>query len=804
MSHHPTILIGYGAYGLSVLHRFLAGAAARGALLWDHQTSVGSLNERTLHSLSLLWIRDTFEFDEQRVPDDLLDQSGYELMDDLYAQVREVTGATADEVKSRLPEMVEAEKKRLLDAFRRNEARMPGLDVIVLAQPTREEIVGWLRDLIEPVMIRLAEDPGFAVVAEGAGDSLLNFIEILDFDNYWAPEMGPVRLTLQLALQQHDEGLGAGRPTLGRVYFFDGNTPAGRRPPESRIEEVVLLLELLLLEGLRDSPDTRSLYRRERVGISPVGTIGIRVVERSSGLLRRLAAAGFAQGWLAYVVSAPADTHSQTLFRELAEPFRGERLKTTVGEESLRVATAEELERVTEALLRVPINQPDWGGRLRKEAQQQTESAVLKLSRQNGAQSARLNDGVLKEFREALQRAIGAAIEDGAQPATLGAVIERLGAIDEEFGSAVMEAAPPAGLETASDQVFEEADRMQREYRTYVDRQVQAAQMARRWWPRAAVLFAVASVPMLLRGLAALGLDDALPEWAQVLLSAILMGGLFWWFGNKAVQPHIADAAERARNFYIDSGRGRLAERIRQVARSALVAGRIESHSRLLAFGLKQYACGVVAGEIQRARQMLIRRRNELEWLRRQLGEFLVSYQVDARQDPPVFQEGRVLGSVRYSLETDDDLAAIAQSLPRTTGRFPEMVKSSGLFNDWPQPYSDTFLHPVPFLDGLSGRFQDRLEIEEGESRRRASRVASFLEHEVHVPVCFHWWAADGLPAPERGSLFPAAWKSMPGVFQALAIAGFGKRIVETPNTERLYLFESLLGVPKELLVRTK
>jgi hypothetical protein len=802
MAHHPTILIGYGAYGLRVMHSFLAGAAARGALVWDQQDSVGALNERRLHSLSLLWVPDTFPFPEQQVSADLLGHSGYELMDDLYSQVQEVSG-TADEIKARLADLADEEKRRLLDARRRNQANIAGLDVIVIAQPTREEIVGAVRDLIEPVMVRLASDPGFATVQEGS-DALLNFMEILDFDEYWSPRMEPVRYALQLALQQHDEGLAAGRPTVGRVYLFDGNTAGGHRSAESRLQEVVLLLELLLLEGLRESPDTRTLYRRERLSIPPVCTVGVRVVERSSGLLRRLAAAAFARGWLAHIGSAGKAKTRVSPFAELLDNFRGGKLSASIGESALTGAASQEIARVGDALLAISPDEADWGDRLTKEADRQTEAAVLRLSRQSGAQSARLTQGVLKDFRENLEQTITAAMQDSMQQQTLGSVIDELGQLEDEFTRAVMEAEPEAGPEVSAEKVFEEAARMQREYNMYRVRQVQTAQFATRWWPRAAILFAVALTPMILRGIAELWYDNPVPVWAQVLVCAGILGGIFWLFGAKMIQPQLERIARRAREFYTDRERGRLAERVRKAAASPLVGGRIENHARLLVFGLKQYVWGVVAGELQRARTMLMRRREEVDWLQRQVGEFLVSYQVDATRELPVFQAGRATGDVRYSLETDDDLAAVAQSVPRRADRFRELVASSKLFDLWSQPYCDTFLHPVPFLDRLSERFQDRLELDEGESRRRAQKIAYFLENQANVPVCFRWLAEGGLPTPERGSLFPVIWNSLPGVHQALISAGFSRRVVETPNTERLYLFESVLGIPNELLVRAR
>jgi len=801
MPQHPTILIGYGAYGLRVMHQFLAGAAARGALVWDREAEVGSLNERQLHSLSLLWVPDGFRFEDQKVPKDLLDQSGYELMEDLYSQVTEVTGSN-DEVKRKLPGLVEREKNRLLNARRRNESRVSGIDIIVLAQPTREEIVGWLRDLLEPVMARMAEDPAFSDVREGSADTRLNFIEVLDFQDYWSPEMADVRQALQLALRAHDEGLVSGRPTLGRVYLFDGNTAGGKRTAESRIDEVVLLLELLLLESLRENPNTRNLYRREQLKVSPVATIGVRVVERSSGLLRRLAAAGFAHGWLAHLATASSAAAATGVFADLVAPFRGEKLAATVGENALSIAAAQELTGLTKALLDVSPAEADWGARLQADAQRLTESVVLRLSRLSGDQSLNLIESSLKTLQDELESAITASIKDPIRPLTLGGLIDRLGAIEEEFSAAIVQAEPPVSVAPLSDKVFREADRMQREYRMFLSRQVQTARLAARWWPRAAILFAVAVTPLFLRGAADLGLEASMfPDWAQVLVSVVLSGGLFWWFGRKPIQAHLERTVERARAFYTDPDRGRLAERVRAAAASPFVAGRIEAHACLLSFGLKQYAAGVVAAEFQRARSILIKRRNEVEWLRRQVSEFLLSYQVDATPAIPVFQPGRVAGDVRHSLETDDDLAAVAQSVPRTPDRFRQMVASLNTFDFWAQPYCDTFLHPVAFLDKLSERFQDRLELDDQELQRRAGEIVSFLG-KAEVRVCFYWLAAGGLPPSESGALFPAAWRALPGLSHALSTAGFGERALDTPNTERLYLFHASLGVPGELLER--
>jgi hypothetical protein len=345
---------------------------------------------------------------------------------------------------------------------------------------------------------------------------------------------------------------------------------------------------------------------------------------------------------------------------------------------------------------------------------------------------------------------------------------------------------------------------MQREYIMYRSRQVQTARLRVQWWARAAIIFAVAFSPLLLRGIADAWANNPIPFWIQALVCSGALAGVFWLFGYNSIQPHLRRTAERAREFYTHTEQGRLAERVRQVAASQAIRGRIENYSGLLTYGLRQYVLGAVAAELKNAREILLKRSEEVEWLNRQVAEFLVSYQVDSTGALPVFQQGRTSSAVRFSLERSEDLQAVAESAPRGVDRFRELISARKLFADWSQPFCDTFLHPLPFLDQLSESFQDRLELDENEARRRAARISTFLDQEVHISVSFLWLKAGGLPAPIRSSHFPTVWNSFPGVRMALSTAGFGQRVVETANAERLYLFESVLGVPTDLLVMSQ
>ncbi len=793
----PSILIGFGAFGLSVLRNFLASAATRGALAWDDDVVVGALNERTLKSLSLFWVPDTMDELHGRPMGALTGDDGYELMDDLFHQI-EILDGTFDKIRTDLAERVAAARTRLLDAGRHGERDMPQLDVIVVAQPTSQDMVGLIRNLTEPAIANLAADPSFQTAQ---ANSLLNFIQVFDFEDYWSPEMDEVRLALRRMIDEGNESSQEAPPVAGLTYLFDGNTPAGRRTAASRQQEIVLFLQFLLLENIRSSPDARIFFEPSRQGAC-VCSIGIRVVERSSESLRRLAAAAFAHGWLEHMESGESFDAGNSAFDELVAPWRTANLAAIVGESGLRAAVAAEIDSVERTLLAYAPTELDQASSLQDLAFRETEAAILRLSRRGAAQSLKLSREDIESFRERIDRAIVAALQERSPALTLRAVIDELQHLEQEFATAATAANPPAQQTTPAGSPFEEAVAMRREYALYLARQVQLASLKTRWWPRAAILFAVAFVPVLLAGLTGGPLDGAMSPWILALLASASLGVLFWQFGSMLLHPALRATAERGRDFYTDPDRGRIAERIRRAVRSAAVAGKISAYADFLAGGIKQHALSALADELRQARETLVARRNEIHWLRAQVREFLRSNQVDDREFPPSFQPNRIASNVRFSLERNEDLAQIAATLPRDPGRFREQVAIRHLFTSWSMPFCPTFLHPLQFLDELSKSFTDRSEIEEADTRRRALQIKTFLDDELRMSVCFKWLVTDGLPPVAKGMLIPTAWTRLEGVDAALRNAGFSQHAMATRNPERLYIYQYQLGIPAKLLVR--
>src|SRR5690606_17807621 len=127
---HPTILVGYGDYGRTVLERLLRSAAARGSLEWEERDDPASLQRRRLRGLALLWAPDPLDprSGKERTP---------EVMVDLFRQIEEIEPGPHG-VGDSLARAAGDAKRRLHAADAHGAAdRGQGLDVIVLAHPSR-------------------------------------------------------------------------------------------------------------------------------------------------------------------------------------------------------------------------------------------------------------------------------------------------------------------------------------------------------------------------------------------------------------------------------------------------------------------------------------------------------------------------------------------------------------------------------------------------------------------------------------------------------------------------------------------
>jgi hypothetical protein len=329
-------------------------------LAWEEPRGGAAPSERRLEDLALLWVPDG------RGQDDGTAGGGtaFEMMRDLHRQVEKVDGLPQDVAFA--DKLSDAAEKLLSVAARAGRrGTLPlGLDVIVFAQPSSREAIGMLDRLLSRGMERLANNTNLERAVQGA--QALNFIAIFDFDNYWdRSDQGRIlRQAIHSSIVQWQTRRMAGKPAFGRFYLVDRHTDDGNRDESQRIDEIILFIEFLLFEGQRDG-ELQRLYQSPLD--MPVATFGIRLMERSAGLLRRLAAARFGIGWLDYLVGDGSfQTAEPQQVRRYLESYQPDALDALLDAQSLRKAVETELLALEQTLLAFPFAIDDWPQRVRE------------------------------------------------------------------------------------------------------------------------------------------------------------------------------------------------------------------------------------------------------------------------------------------------------------------------------------------------------------------------------------------------------------------------------------------------------
>jgi hypothetical protein len=809
MAQHPTILIGHGAFGRTVLRRLLESTAARGALDWRDGPPGVDPAVRRLKNLALLCLAG--RGGGRLAGGGGRDEEDRDIFSELERQIEEV-----DPLPATLAAALEQAADRLLAAEDRaaDVAQVPlGLDVVVLSQPREPEDVGELLNLLPLGMARLAGRAGLERQAEG--HERLNFLQILDFDEYWeASDRGKRRReTIHKAVEHWEGQLAIRRPGFGRTYLVDGHTLDGRREEGYRIDEIVLFLELLLFEGQRGE---LKLYGRKREFESTVGTFGVRLVERSGGLLSRLAAAAFGAGWLQHLAGTAGvdgDADLTGLRRHLA-PYRAGNLRQLLATDDLRARLEAGLRQV-EASLLGGLDHGDWPAQARQRAQSAMLQLKDDLSRWAGQRVAQLEQELLSELPRKLEAGVESALHGGGSPATLGRVVAELAELVREIEELPAPAPPElpaeedpfAGLEAA--------------HARYLEARAEQIDTGRlpRWWGLLALVVAAAWTPLLLEALAEVPEPDPashhLLRWGyqalQVLARPWLAGvALFlaaFVAGRFAFQRSLARRVRRALAFHTDPEQGRLADRVR----AALApGGGLRARLDRFAEGVERDLAARVRGDIQReARRvagLLEERRREASWLRDRLLDFLKRYSLDPSLEGEGFERTRrPQDGVRQSLERGDELKTLLQKNDARPERFRSTQSKRQPVKGWVDRYCDAFLHPLRFLDELSEEYPDSADILLAEGPAAAAvraELLEFLERNGGFRTALDWPKTDGVPVVESSALVPAAWSTVPELMRALRDRQWtDEKVLRGSDPGRVYLLRVQLGVAAERLL---
>lgn len=812
-AHRATLLVGYGRFGLDLLQHFLFTTATRGVLAFDEPA--GAESSRRLRDLALLWVRDPFEMGGAGT-DSVPKGSETELVRDLNDQIQRLEDTEAE---APFRELLAENARVLLDAARRaahRENLPPGLDVIVVAHPDGREDLGRLAQLLAAgfdELKRFATPLEPAVATAGA----LNFIQILDFENYWHDsEPGrEMRRSVYQAVEMWRQRGTEGKAGFGRIYLVDGFTGEGTRSERTRIDEIALFLEFLLFEGRR--ADLQWLYQLRTPGESPLAAFGIRLHERSAGLLSRLAAARFGMGWLDFLAGdhLPAGSDPEEFLQALA-PFRIEALERTVAlgippDESAAtgfLGLAAELERLD-------VDDPEWPWRVRAAY----ELAAGALERQSARRIRLGMQGLLRQppwadLPARLREAVAAALHHDRRPLPLGWVIRELESVLDEFrrkpgfGSSPVDGSPDPWAELTDSH---EA------YRRFLAQQLETRGF-RRFLVWFSVLLGLAVAPVMAELLEDIQRPD--PAAAHFLVRhadrfghwlathpvilASGLAGLAWGAAVTLVGPGMDHRQREARIFWNESERGRLTHRLRSLlAPDGELGARFRTSAEE---ELQRLAAGLgaeVVRELSRVLELLRRRQREMRWLRRQLQEFLNLYGLNplrVREDWSRMNQETT--GIRHALEQYRDFERMLRGHPPEAERFPAAQAERRPFRNWDQPYSEAFLFPLRFIDDLSRQYRDPFEqtlAQPGtgaEEQARVQELLRFFRDFGRFPPAFAWRAQHGVPQVRFYGLVPQVLGSMAAVRQELRDLGMAEGdILSGRDAARAYLLRIQLGI---------
>lgn len=830
--HRATILVGYGAFGLDVLRRLLASTAPRGVLTWEESRDGAAPSERHLQDLALLWVPDRLGVAGQAVDEENAGEaSGLEMMRDLYRQIQQI-GHSAGPAAPAAPEAPEAPEAafaealdecagQLLSASTRAGRRgaLPlGLDVVVLARPTGREVVGTLDRLLVRGMERLANNANLQRAVQGA--EALNFLAVLDFENYWdRSEPGrSVRRAVHDLVEQSRKRRAAGRPAFARFYFVDGRNDEGIRDARHRTDEISLFLELLLFEGQRGG-ELQRLYQSPGALESPVATFGIRLMERSAGLLSHLAAARFGIGWLEYLAGkdgGPGDGEPSELRQRLA-PYRPAALDELLDGAALRGDVQQALAALEEELAALPTDLPDWPAQVRVRYEETARRLELRLTEKAHARMTELVRHHLAQLPEDLRAGIEADLHRPRDPAPLGAVIAEL-----EEALAALEAAPPPVAAPAPGGAGEMLQRLAELHAGYQRFHLERVRVEglRQWWPLFAVALSAGLTPVLHELLSDVPPPDPLRflldrayaalQWINtpLVLGALLFLAV-WGLGAWGLQKRIAARIERARRFYNDPERGRFIDRLRSGLQpgGALRAPLDALLDRLL-LDMALSVRGEVTRELGRVLERLHERRREMLWLRNQLRGFLRLHGLRDDMRPEMGRLARNGTGIRYAVESGEDLEGMLRSNPPGPERFRSTQASLSPFAGWDERYSPAFLEPLVFIDRLSAIYMDPFQRELAqpgtgpEQARRAAELLEFLERRGALSLAFRWQAQEGVLPDRRYCLLPNLWRRLPGVLPALSDLRMSEEaVLPGADVGRAYLLRLQIGVDPRCLL---
>lgn len=807
-----TVLLGLGELGREVVRRFLVNAALRDELEWETAAD-GGRAERRLAGLAVFHLPDDRRSAAPPGGKNGSGETDLELLRDVERQIQDLEAGVGRE-KASAQEVVKA-CGRLLEARPAGSPRLPGLTLLVVAQPATREAVGRLETVTQEIFTELGRLPNLRRGVSSAAP--LAALAVLDFDNYWdsSPAARGLRRGLAAAGERWQARRGEGTATFGRVFLTSGINRQRVRRPEFRIDEISLFLELLLGEA-RWQEDLERLYRAPAAQEALFGTFGVRLFEHNEALVRQLVAARFGAGWLAYLAGGEPAGSEDTAGRLQARlgTFLPGTLESELGWSDLETDFARRLAELERELLARSPERADWPAALWATWQEHRAAFDDALPGQ-----VRLVAGPLGERLGRWGNELGAALDEaltvGHAPLPVGAVVHELEAFRARLEPAVLPEPPPGEPLEGYQRRLEGLGR-----RLRAERGERLAAGPARWLAVSLALVLAVGWTTFARELLAEGpapgpAASVVARWlhaasgflAHPVTTSVGLVGLGLVAAHGFVRPLLARYEGRLARRFLDPAQGRVADLVRAGlaeggALAAPMAAELERRRRDLA----AHAANSVERELGRVLSRLREVRREMLWLRDQLTRFLALYGLspDGRSDRLDLVRRDDTG-IRRRLERADDLARLARRLPAEAATFRALQGDERILAAWREALRSPFLYPLEFLERLGAHFRaetmpDRRVASPAPDEVEASLMA-LVRHPETFDLAFDWRAREGVPAAERFAVLPRAWQEWPVLGLELQGVGIGGgRQLTAQASDRAYLVTVQTGLGAGLL----
>ena len=806
LARRPTLLIGYGAYGLEVLRRLLFSTVLRGVLSWQENQGA-AVNDRHISDLGLLYIKDSFadEADNQNMPT----EASLEMMQDLYRQIELVESSPED-----LLNAVDKMANRLLDAAlinMNNNSPLPlGLDVIVIVQPTSSVIVGHLDLLLKPALRAIANNHNLKQGVQSS--NRLNCIQILDFNNYWeqSDDASLLRKAMHNSVSSWQLERNQARASFERFYFVDGKNANGMQAEQQRIDEITLFLEFLLFEEQRLG-ELQQLYQAQS-NESPIATFGIRLAERSSELVSRLRAALFGIDWLDYLGKKEIlDINSEPReLRDKLAPYDFEKLENELGDEDLQIQLNDHFRELEQEIVQLRLGDT-WATELRQQYEKSVQELENQLTQKVHKQVKDITEERLASLSNDLKQGIEADLHNNRYPVTLGAVIHeiettknRLGRPQETTETAIVSSANEAN------QVLKSANKTYAKYDFFRQQRLKIDSFKKLWLPIFAALLSTGLTPWIMDVLAGLEKPDTLDTYLTIAYNAsqtinhpviifLVLFILFFLLNKPLFYNSILFRLQRAENFWQQDKRGRLIGYVRHLFKpNQILRKPSEEFLKRLLSDMASTIRSEVRHNLDRIENILRKRASEMVWLRGQLRHFLNLHgiRVDAADTLP-----HKSTNIRYPI--GQQVTDYQNNQPPTEDQFRSAQSMVNPFKGWNEAYSKTFLYPINFIDDLKEHLPAQQAMTEADITKE---FIKFIKQRGRFHPAFLFHAQTGVQPQQHYCILPQSWTRLQQIQTELSDIGIaGNHLIHQESDDsRAYLLCLQTGIDSDCLIGTQ